>query len=108
MVGRAVLAQHTRRALVLSSNSLLTAEDFGLSERDTRTTAGLPLRSGRAVTEADLALKRELLLQLESHRGNVSDVAQAMGKKRMQVHRWMRRFGVQAHVFRTTSSAHEE
>jgi transposase-like protein len=29
---------------------------------------------------------------MEMHGGNVSEVARAMGKARMQIHRWIKRF----------------
>jgi transcriptional regulator with GAF, ATPase, and Fis domain len=37
---------------------------------------------------------------LERHRGNVSEVARAMSKARMQIQRWMRRYGIDAASFR--------
>ena len=48
----------------------------------------------------DAALRLELLAQLARYRGNLADVARAMGKARMQVHRWCRRFGVDPNVYR--------
>ncbi len=39
-------------------------------------------------------LRRKLLSQLAQHEGNVSEVARAMGKARMQIHRWCKRFGI--------------
>jgi transcriptional regulator with GAF, ATPase, and Fis domain len=41
---------------------------------------------------ADEALRRQLIALFEQHRGNVSEVARSMGKARMQIHRWMKRF----------------
>ncbi|HEY2514500.1 MAG TPA: sigma 54-interacting transcriptional regulator [Polyangiaceae bacterium] len=37
-------------------------------------------------------LRRELGALLEKHEGNVSEVARSMGKARMQIQRWMKRF----------------
>ena len=56
-------------------------------------------RSG--LSPRDEALRGELLTQLAKHRGNLANVARAMGKARMQIHRWCRRFGVDPRVFRT-------
>ncbi len=42
----------------------------------------------------DRALRAKLLLLLEQHDGNISAVARDLGKARMQVRRWMRRFGI--------------
>jgi DNA-binding NtrC family response regulator len=45
-------------------------------------------------------LRCELLAQLSQHRGNLAEVARAMGKARMQIHRWCKRFGVDPHSYR--------
>ncbi|NUP12248.1 MAG: sigma 54-interacting transcriptional regulator [Polyangiaceae bacterium] len=46
------------------------------------------------------ALKAELVQHLERSGGNVSEVSRTMGKTRMQIHRWMKRFGVDPAQFR--------
>jgi transcriptional regulator of acetoin/glycerol metabolism len=48
----------------------------------------------------DEKIRHELLEQLARHRGNVANVARAMGKARMQVHRWCTRFGIDPNVYR--------
>jgi transcriptional regulator of acetoin/glycerol metabolism len=48
----------------------------------------------------DRALRAELLEQLARHHGNLVEVAKAMGKARMQVHRWCKRFGVDPNLYR--------
>jgi len=53
-----------------------------------------------ASNERDEALRRELLLRLAETRGNLSEVARAMGKARQQVQRWVRRFGIDPEAFR--------
>jgi transcriptional regulator with AAA-type ATPase domain len=50
--------------------------------------------------ERDNRLRVELLAQLARHRGNVSEVARTMGKARMQVQRWCRRFGIDPRLYR--------
>jgi transcriptional regulator with GAF, ATPase, and Fis domain len=45
-------------------------------------------------------LRRTLISLLEKHRGNISYVARDMGKARMQIHRWMRRFDLDPVRFR--------
>ncbi|MFT3769946.1 MAG: sigma 54-interacting transcriptional regulator [Minicystis sp.] len=52
-----------------------------------------PARTG-VPTEAEL---RALLLQ---HRGNVAAVGREFGKERMQVHRWMKRYGIDVGDYR--------
>jgi transcriptional regulator of acetoin/glycerol metabolism len=45
-------------------------------------------------------LRRHLVALLEKHQGKVSHVARDMGKARMQIHRWMQRFGIDPGDFR--------
>jgi transcriptional regulator of acetoin/glycerol metabolism len=49
---------------------------------------------------ADEALRLQLVAQLEEHQGNISAVARASGKARMQVQRWLKRFGLDPRKFR--------
>jgi DNA-binding NtrC family response regulator len=46
------------------------------------------------------ALRRELISHLEAHRGNLSAVARALGRPRMQVHRLVARLGLDPDQFR--------
>ncbi len=48
----------------------------------------------------DARLEEQLVAALREHRGNVSAVARAMGKARMQVQRWLKRFGLDPASFR--------
>ncbi len=48
----------------------------------------------------DAALRIQLIELLQVHRGNVTDVARAVGKARMQVHRWLRKFGIDPEKYR--------
>ncbi|HMJ15338.1 MAG TPA: sigma 54-interacting transcriptional regulator [Polyangiaceae bacterium] len=48
----------------------------------------------------DAAQRLELIALLQTHRGNVSEVARALGKARMQVHRWLRKFGLDPDAYR--------
>jgi DNA-binding NtrC family response regulator len=67
-----------------------------------------PLRAQRSdsppsadgMSDRDRRLRLDLLAELARHRGNVSNVARAMGKERMQIHRWCRRFGIDPTVYR--------
>jgi len=54
--------------------------------------------------EDDTLLRKELLTKLEEHGGNVADVARALGRARMQVHRWMTRLGIDPNDFRKGKS----
>jgi DNA-binding NtrC family response regulator len=46
------------------------------------------------------AIRSTLVALLEQHRGNVSYVARDLGKARMQIHRWMKRLGIEPATFR--------
>jgi sigma-54 dependent transcriptional regulator, acetoin dehydrogenase operon transcriptional activator AcoR len=52
------------------------------------------------LSEADGALRREIICRLEEQRGNIAAVAKSMGKARTQVQRWLARFGVDADAYR--------
>ncbi len=65
-----------------------------------RQDAAGPQRPQATLTPEDLAIKQRLVASLESHEGNVSAVARDLGKARMQVHRWMKRFELIPESFR--------
>jgi transcriptional regulator with AAA-type ATPase domain/pSer/pThr/pTyr-binding forkhead associated (FHA) protein len=53
-----------------------------------------------ALSEQDAKIRGELVEQLARHGGNIAAVARAMGKARMQIQRWCRRFGVVPDAYR--------
>jgi DNA-binding NtrC family response regulator len=57
--------------------------------------------TGSALPSHERALRKALLVELARHGGNLTDVARAMGKARMQIHRWCKRFGIDPNVFRS-------
>ncbi len=48
----------------------------------------------------DEPLREELVRLFREHKGNVSAVARVMGKARMQVQRWMKRYGIEAEAYK--------
>jgi hypothetical protein len=46
-------------------------------------------------------LRERLVSLLTDHHGNVAAVARELGKDRMQIHRWVRRFGIDLEQFRS-------
>jgi transcriptional regulator with GAF, ATPase, and Fis domain len=54
----------------------------------------------RPLSEADLKRKEELVGLLREHKGNVSAIARAMGKARMQIQRWIKRYKLDPESFR--------
>jgi transcriptional regulator with AAA-type ATPase domain len=79
-------------ALVLADGAPIDVVHLGPTVR-----AG-PAEDGPAMD--DDVLRARLLELLTQHDGNVSAVARAMGKARMQIHRWMKRFGLEPDQFR--------
>jgi len=53
-----------------------------------------------ALPEEELQRREELVALLREHRGNVTAVARVLGKARVQVQRWMRRYRIQPAIFR--------
>src|SRR5262249_7693858 len=52
------------------------------------------------LTPDERRLREELVALLGEHRGNVTAVASAMGKGRMQIHRWCKRLAIDHATFR--------
>ena len=55
---------------------------------------------GREATGEDAAARERLVAMLIEHKGNVSAVARATGKARMQVQRWLKRYGLDPERYR--------
>jgi len=53
-----------------------------------------------AAAEGDAAQRERLVELLSRHRGNVSEVARALGRSRLQVYRWLRRHQLQPRSYR--------
>ena len=53
-----------------------------------------------ALSPEEAQRRAELLALLEQHRGNVTAVARVLGKARVQVQRWMRRYRITPAIFR--------
>jgi len=95
------LEQCLARALVLSDHAQIDRTHLPSS---VTTPSEPPPDAGAApaakLSERDARLRRELLAQLANHSGNLSAVASAMGKARMQVHRWCKRLGIDPNAYR--------
>ncbi|KYF84692.1 Fis family transcriptional regulator [Sorangium cellulosum] len=55
-----------------------------------------------ARSSEDDARRDTLLGLLRQHEGNIAAVARAMGKERMQIHRWLKRYGIDPDSFRAS------
>ena len=87
------LEQSLARAVTLADDGLIHARHLTSQQR--------PAEDRSAPIAADDATRRdELGALLARHKGNVSEIARIMGCSRMQVHRWMQRFGFDPETFR--------
>jgi transcriptional regulator with AAA-type ATPase domain len=92
-------------AAVTSGDDLLRLEHVGSalklarpSEQPAKPSA--PMRVTRPLTDEENRLKDELTRALTKAKGNVSEVSRTLGKTRMQLHRWMKRFSIDPDSFR--------
>lgn len=97
-----------RRALALCNGDLVEHEHLQLEHQFERATRPRTTASGRprapshpnVMSEKDADLASSLERLLAEHRGNISEVARVTGKARMQIQRWVRRFGLDPERFR--------
>ncbi len=61
--------------------------------------ANVDVPTGRR-SGSDDSLRTELLRLLSEHRGNLSAVARSMSSHRMQIRRWLKRFGIEVQQYR--------
>ncbi len=92
------LEQCLARALVLAGSDPIDAGHFPASLSAPKITPQSAPTS--SLSPRDESLRRELLELLARHNGSVTEVANAMGKARMQVHRWCKRWGVDPNLYR--------
>jgi transcriptional regulator with PAS, ATPase and Fis domain len=94
------LEQSLTRATTLAEQGVIHARHLVPPSPRTAT----PERPGERAAETrgadDRGREAELITLLTQHRGNVSEIARSMGCSRMQVHRWMQRYGLSADTFR--------
>jgi transcriptional regulator with PAS, ATPase and Fis domain len=84
-------------ALALTRDGLIELEDLRLvaDEPDAAAASAPDLAD-----DEDRRRRDELCRLLAEHRGNLSRVADAMGKKRQQIQKWCRRYGIDVGFFR--------
>jgi len=94
------LAQALSRAAVLARGGVIDCgslpEAIG---KEGRAPADATARVDSKAQE-EASLRAALVAELAKHGGNVTEVARALGKARTQVHRWMKRFDLDASAHR--------
>lgn len=92
------LVHELERAVVISDGGVIQKSHlFPSADTEAPSPSAAP---SAALSPEDAALRDELVRHLGAHAGNVADVARAMGKARMQIHRWLKRFDIDPGVFR--------
>jgi DNA-binding NtrC family response regulator len=93
------LVHELERAVVMSDGAVIQKSQLFPSAEASRAAAEVAPKPLNLSPE-DAALRAELVRRLGEHRGNVADVAREMGKARMQIHRWLKRFDLDPGVYR--------
>jgi hypothetical protein len=97
-LARALLAYHwpyNVREMKKAIELAMTVSEAGVLSRDALRFDEGDRPGGEPTLSADDEVRRrELIELLEAHGGNVSQVARTMGKARMQVHRWLKKYGI--------------
>jgi DNA-binding NtrC family response regulator len=77
---------------------------YGVRDKAPPVAKGAPAESPAAAAappaRAGVPTEQELRALLAQHKGNVAAVGREFGKERMQVHRWMKRYGIDADEYR--------
>jgi len=89
------LGQRLRAALPLCGDEAIAPEHLRLEP--------VPTSAAPTPSSEDEALRAELVRLLEAHDGNISAVARAMGKARVQIRRWCKRVGLDPARYRGPS-----
>jgi DNA-binding NtrC family response regulator len=96
-----------KRAIALSSGQRLELELLPDAVREAVADYGQPAEERGPVMPSEehdvgagLPAEHELRALLERHAGNVAAVGRELGKARMQIHRWMKRYGIEVDDYR--------
>jgi transcriptional regulator of acetoin/glycerol metabolism len=86
-------------ALALAIGGAIDLPHLPRAVRDAAVTSA-PAREAAPLSDGDAALRDQVVALLTEHAGNISAVARAAGKARWQIHRWLRRFGLDSEDYR--------
>jgi DNA-binding NtrC family response regulator len=99
------LVKTTEAAIALAQGGLIELEHLpervrgGTEPARVSEAATTPVAPTDALDTEDLELRDRVVAALRAHGGNVTRAAQALGKQRQQMQRWMRRFALRAEDF---------
>jgi len=95
------LEQLLHRTWLLAEDGLMSGEPRLVgAAAPTETPVSSTPPPERVLSPAEQEDQRRLIEALEAARGNVTEAARALGKGRVQMHRYMRRYGIDARRFR--------
>jgi DNA-binding NtrC family response regulator len=93
-----------KRCVALCDAAVLDEQHLPDAIRDAMSDYGEPVSTPRGSVPPDprggTPTEQELKALLEQHRGNVAAVGRELGKARMQIHRWMRRYQIDIDEYR--------
>jgi DNA-binding NtrC family response regulator len=87
-------------AVALAGPSPIDASHLPESIQKASTEDLSPPEDAPELSGEDQSRRDELIALLQQHDGNVAAVSRVMGKARMQIHRWLRRYGINPSDFR--------
>jgi DNA-binding NtrC family response regulator len=102
-----------KRSIALANSTKLDSDELpeaihdAMSDYGQRPSPASPDAAAPSPTQAPqraaTPTEAELRALLEAHGGNVAAVGRQLGKARMQVHRWMNRYGIDVDEFRAVA-----
>jgi DNA-binding NtrC family response regulator len=97
-----------KRSVALSAGPVLGPDVLPDSVKEAMSDYGKSHASSPPVRPHDASVaatpsEPELRALLDAHQGNVAAVGRELGKARMQIHRWMKRYGIAVDEFRGDS-----
>jgi DNA-binding NtrC family response regulator len=87
-------------ALALTSAATVELDHLPPAVRKPRAPRPPEAAADEPLSAEDAELRQQLIELLTTHGGNVTAVAKALAKGRMQIHRWAKRFGLDLEAFR--------
>jgi DNA-binding NtrC family response regulator len=94
------LEQSLMRGWALARGGVIDVDQLRLAEPPSEGPAATVVPPGPVLSPEDQQLRGRIIEALTAAGGNVAEVARHMGKARMQLHRWMKRFAIDPGSYR--------